>query len=203
MNDNDVLERVQDAMSAIRMETPVETIIARGRTRRRRRISSLAGAGLTLGLGVLVAMFAFGGAGVVPPSEHSSNPAHLMTYSLVSNADGTATLTLIKGQLPDPNTLQRQLAQAGVPAVVSVGSRCDSQGGDPSGLDQVVTSARLPDGRVALTVTPSAMPQGTELAIAFFPNGQTWNLLARGVPTNCTSAAPTPGPTGPNPVVHP
>ncbi len=202
MNDNDVLEWVKDTMSQIHMDTPIEAIFTRGRSRRRRRLSGLAGAGVAIGLGLALAVSINGGSGTVPP-RHVVSPAKLMAFTLVSRPDGTATLTLTKGQLPDPNDLRQQLAEAGVPAVVMVGSRCDSQGGDPSGLDQVVSSKRLTDGTVILVITPSAMPEGSELAIGFFSNGQTWNLVRVDAPLTCTSALPSPGPSGLNPVGHP
>ena len=202
MNDNVVLEWVKDAVSEIHMDTPLEAIVSRGRSRRRRRLSGLAGAGVGIGLGLALAVSAFGRSGTVP-SSHVARPAQLMAFTLVSNPNGTATLTLTKGQLPDPSVLRQQLAQAGVPAMVNVGSRCDSQGGDPPGLGQVITSKRLTNGNVILVITPAAMPEGSELAIGFFTNGQTWNLVTAGAPLTCTSTLPSPGPPGLNPVVHP
>ncbi len=201
MSDNDVLDWVKGGMSEIHMHTPVEAIRGRGRARRRRRFSRRAGAGVAIGLGLALAVSAFTGSGSAP-SPHAARPAQLMAFTLVSHPDGTATLTLTKGQIPDPSVLRQQLAQAGVPAVVMVGSRCDSEGGDPPGLDEVVSSKRLMDGTVVLVITPSAIPQGSELAIGFFSNGQTWNLVAADAPLTCTSAAPSPGPPGLNPV-HP
>jgi hypothetical protein len=202
MSDNDVLEWVKDAMSEIHMHTPVEAILARGHSRRRRRFSGLAGAGVAIGLGLALALSVFDGSGTAP-SPHAASPAKLMAFRLVSHPNGTATLTLTKGQIPDPSVLRQQLAQAGVPAVVTVGSRCDSQGGDPSGLDQVISSNRMRNGTVILVITPSAIPEGSELAIGFFPNGQTWNLLVADSALICTSTPPSPGPPGLNPVVHP
>ena len=202
MSDNDVLGWVKDAMSEIHMDTPVEAIVARGRSRRRRRFSRLAGAGLAIGLGLALALSVFDGSGTAT-SPHAAGPANLMAFTLVSHPNGTATLTLTKGQIPDPSVLRQQLAQAGMPAVVTVGSRCDSQGGDPSGLDQVISSKRLSDGTVILVITPSAMPEGSALAIGFFPNGQTWNLVAADSALTCTSTPPSPGLPGLNPVVHP
>ena len=202
MSDNDVVDWVKDGMSEIHMHTPVEAIQDRGRSRRRRRFAGLAGAGVAIGLGLVLAVSGFMGSGSVP-SPHAARPAQLMAFTLVSHPDGTATLRLTKGQIPDPSVLRQQLAQAGVPAVVMVGSRCDSQGGDPPGLDQVVSSKRLTDGTVILVITPSAIPEGSELAIGFFSNSQTWNLVAADAPLTCTSTAPSPGPPGLNPVVHP
>jgi hypothetical protein len=202
MNDNDVLEWVKDAVSEIHMNTPLEAIVTRGRSRRRRRLSGLAGTGVAIGLGLALAVSAFSGSRTVP-SPDDAGSAQLMGFTLVSNHNGTATLTLTKGQLPDPSVLRQQLAQAGVPAVVNVGSRCDSQGGDPPGLDQVITSQRLTNGDVILVIDPAAMPEGSELAIGFFTDSQTWNLVTAGAPLTCTSTPPSPGPTGLNPVIHP
>jgi hypothetical protein len=201
MNDSDVLEWVENAMSEIHMSRPVEAIVARGRSRRRRRLSRLTGAGVAIGLGSALVASAFIGSGSLP-SRHAVRPTQPMAFTLVSHPDGTASLTLTKGQIPNPRVLRQELEQAGVPAVVTVGSRCDSQGGDPPGLDQVISPKRLTDGSVILVITPSAMPEGSKLAIGFFPNGHTWNLVAADSDLICTSTPPSPGPPGLNPVVH-
>ena len=184
MNDNEVLDHIRNGLSEVRMGTPVEAIMARGRSRRRRRW----GVAVTVTTGFMVGLVAISLlASVRAPT--GENPARLPAFTLVSNLDGTATLTLVKGQIPDPDVLRAKLEQAGIPAVVNVGSSCDSAP-EPVGLDEVVSSYQRADGSVVLVITPSAMPTGTELSIGFFPQGHTWALVTADAPLTCASTNP-------------
>jgi hypothetical protein len=96
-------------------------------------------------------------------------------FTLVSNPDGTATLTLSPGELLDPAALQNDLAQYGIPAIVNVGSFCSSDPA-PAGFSQVVSQYPAGEGSAqvgsgggpTITIDPSAMPAGTELSLGYF-----------------------------------
>ena len=49
-----------------------------------------------------------------------------MAFTLVSNANGTATLTINNAALLDHTTLQKDLAHYGIRALVTSGSFCSS-----------------------------------------------------------------------------
>jgi hypothetical protein len=87
---------------------------------------------------------------------------------VVSNPNGTATATLVKGPGINPDSLGRALSGAGVPAIIKVGTFCRSHG-DTAKLQGVLTSERRSDGTVILVINPKAMPRGTELSIGFKP----------------------------------
>ena len=92
MNDiDDVLLQVRDALPGPRMETPVEAILATGRSRRHRRRAVQATAAvavsgaLALGLGAVVS------SGSPAPAPQTIRTA---AFTLARNANGTASLTL-------------------------------------------------------------------------------------------------------------
>ncbi|HEY0870860.1 MAG TPA: hypothetical protein VGD55_10720 [Acidothermaceae bacterium] len=185
MNDNDILDRVTASASGLHMETPVDAIVARGHVRRRRRVSGTAAVGVIAAVGLAVGLV------TVEGDQHpeSSGGVQLASFTLVSNTDGTATLTLVKGVPLDADGLRHKLADAGIPAIVNVGRACDSHP-QPAGLDQVVSPQRRSDGSVVLTITPSAMPAGAELSIGVFPTGRTWSLATIGAPLTCETTVP-------------
>ncbi|HEY2576703.1 MAG TPA: hypothetical protein VGI74_10395, partial [Streptosporangiaceae bacterium] len=96
-------------------------------------------------------------------------------FTLTSNANGTDTLTINPKVLLEPATLQSDLAQYGIQAVVNSGSLCTSDPA-PAGFSQVVSSdpagpwTGTPRSCVQPTITidPSAMPSGTELSFGYF-----------------------------------
>lgn len=176
MSDNEVLRAASDSLSAMPMASPpdVEAIMARGRARQRRRLSAVAGlsvagaaAGTALALG-LTGMLA-------PAPARGTGTIRTAAFTLVKNANGTATLTLSPRELLDPAALQNDFAQYGIAAKVTSGSLCSS---DPAsaGFSQVVTESpagpytATPQSGVQPTITidPSAMPAGTELSVGDF-----------------------------------
>jgi hypothetical protein len=185
MNDNDVLDRVERSLSGVHMDTPIDVIVARGRIRRRRRTSATAAVAAVAVGGLALSVSAAGGSGKQP----TVGATQLAAFTLVSNADGTDTLTLIKGQPLSASALIEKLSQAGVPAIVNVGKTCDSHP-QPDGLDQVVAPQERADGSVVLVITPSAMPAGAELSIGVFPTAKTWSLATIGAPLTCDSTPP-------------
>ncbi len=186
MNDADVLDRLSESLSGVHMVLPVETIVARGRTRQRRQRSRRMVTGATAVVIVALAVLTFGGHRSTPPASTGGN-IHLAAFTLVANRDGTATLTLIKGVPIDAEALRQKLAQAGVPAVVTVGRACSNPVADSAALDQVVSVQPRTDGTVVMVITPSAMPNGTELSIGVFPTHKTWTLAAADAPLTCTT----------------
>ena len=174
MTDGAELRELRDSLSGVAMpERPrLEAITARGRARRRHRLSAVAGlsvvgaaAGTALALGLT---------GVLGPAP-APGTIRTASFTLVSNANGTATLTISPKELLDPAALQSDLAQYGIPAKVTTGSFCSSDPA-PAGFSQVVSSSpagpytATPQNGVhpTITIDPAAMPAGTELSIGNF-----------------------------------
>jgi len=190
MNDNDVLDQVRESVSGLSMHTPVEAIRAKARARRRRRISGLAAGGVATVVAVAGLFAVIGGRDTGSPA----NPgvARLAAFS-VGGGPGGATLTLRKGAQYrlDPDALRQALAGRGIPAVVNVGSMCDSVP-EPQGLDQVISSHRDADGSVFTTFDVAAMPAGSMISIGYFPTHTEFALIEEGAPLHC-STSPNPG----------
>ena len=128
-------------------------------------MTAAAGTALVLGL-----------TGVLGPAPaRSTGTIRTAAFTLVSNSNGTATLTLSPGELLDPAALQSDLAQYGIPALVTTGSFCTSDPA-PAGFSQVVSEyppgpwTLTPQSGVQPTITidPAAMPAGTELSVGDF-----------------------------------
>jgi hypothetical protein len=174
MSDSEVLRAASASLSAIPVASPpdVEAIIAKGRGHRARRISAIAG--LSVAAATAGTAVALGLAGVLGPA---GTPGTIRTaaFTLVSNSDGTATLTITPKELLDPAALQSDLAQYGIPAKVTSGSLCTSDPA-PAGFSQVVSfspagpSTATPQSGVqpSITIDPSAIPVGTELSVGDF-----------------------------------
>jgi hypothetical protein len=205
MSDNEVLRAASDSLSAIPVASPpdVEAIIARGRARRRHRLSAVAGVSVAAGVGTALAL---GLTGVLGPAR---TPGTIQTaaFTLVSNSDGTATLTINPKELLDPAALQSDLAQYGIPAKVTSGSFCSSDP-HPDGFSQVVSSYPAGEGSYSpqsgvqptITIDPSAMPAGAELSVGYFQlssgeyagSQQADVVLIDTSSDTCTSAPPDP-----------
>ncbi len=202
MNDIDnVLLQARDALSGARMETPVEAILAKGRSRRhRRRLAQLSAAvaasgALALGLATVI------GSGNPAPAPGTIRTA---AFTLTRNANGTASLTLSQDQVFDPATLQQALARDGIPALVQAGTYCTSTPAPPS---SGVVSLQLPDGSpvakstpdhqspvppdAVTVINPAAMPAGTELSFTYRNHDRvlTFSLIYTAAHT-CSSTPP-------------
>jgi hypothetical protein len=120
-----------------------------------------AGTGLALGL-----------TGVLGPAR-TPGTIRTASFTLVSNANGTATLAINPKELLGPAALQSDLAQCGIPAKVTSGSFCSSDP-HPAGFSRVVSvdwpsNASPRSGvRPTITIDPSAMPAGAELSVGYF-----------------------------------
>jgi hypothetical protein len=191
----------------------VTEIIRQGDRRRRRSLArqslgglsaaGVVGAGVALGLGLT-------GSAPTRAPAHGTGTIRTLAFTLVSNADGTATLTINPNVLLEPSTLQSDLAQDGIPAMVTVGSFCSSDPA-PAGFSQVVSVEKIPPGEPpqaskpqpsperTMTIDAAAMPAGTELSFGNFQlaNGeQTSFALIDTSSYTCTSTAPSTPPPG-------
>jgi hypothetical protein len=155
---NDVFDTMRESMEGVHMHTPVERIVAAGRARRRRKVTAIAvGAAVAGGLSLVVAT---GGQQVNAPP--AGVHVQLAAFSVDSNADGTVTVKLTKEQTLDPAALQNALAQAGIPADIRINEFCNSPVDIP-GFDKVMSDSKEEDGRVVMTIDPTAMPEGTKI----------------------------------------
>ena len=172
MSDNEVLRTAAESLSAMPVARPpdVGAIMARSRARRARRLSAVAGlsvAGAAAGTALAVGL-----TGAAGPAR-TSGTIRTASFTLASNANGTATLTINPKELLDPAALQSDLAQDGIPAKVTSGSFCSSDP-HPAGFSQVVSVNWPPDAspqngiHPTITIDPSAMPAGAELSVGYF-----------------------------------
>jgi hypothetical protein len=174
LSDNEVLRTASYSLSAIPVASPpdVEAIMARGRARRRHRLSAIAGlsvAGAAAGTALVLGLTGVLGGTQAPGTIRTA------AFTLVSNSNGTATLTISPGELLDPAALQSDLAQYGIPAKVTTGSLCTSDPA-PAGFSQVVSEYPPGEGsytpqsgvQPTITIDPAAIPAGTELSVGDF-----------------------------------
>ncbi|MFG2055251.1 hypothetical protein ACGFI9_14590 [Micromonospora sp. NPDC048930] len=168
MRDQEVLRAVSDGLSGLDLDTPAEEIIAAGNARRRRRLAAGTVAGMALAAGLAVAVPFAGSGPAAPPTAQrpaSLAPVDLAAFSVVSNPNGTVTLTLSLKQLAEPDEVREALSAAGVPAVVRVGSVCYSVPA-PGHLERVF-SDRMEGGKLLLVITPSGIPKGAVVNIGY------------------------------------
>ncbi|MGH3202812.1 MAG: hypothetical protein ACRDP5_12285 [Streptosporangiaceae bacterium] len=187
------LQRMADDAARQARPPAAAEIIRQGDRRRRRSLTrqslgglsaaGVVGAGVALGLGLT---------GSAP--AHTTGTIRTAAFTLVNNADGTATLTINNNVLFDPGTLQSDLGQDGIPAKVTVGSFCSSDPA-PASASQVVSVANLQPGEdPTVTIDPRAMPAGTELSFGNFQvanGGRTFLAVIDTGSYTCTSTAPT------------
>jgi hypothetical protein len=193
------LQRMADDAARQARPPAAAEIIRQGDRRRRRSLTGRA-------LGGLAAAGIAGAATALSLGLASSAPTHgtirTAAYTLVSNANGTATLTIRNlNVLLEPGTLQSDLARDGIRAMVTVGRFCSSDPA-PAGWTRVMSFPGSPadPGPVrAVVINPAAMPAGTELSFGNFQlaNGaQTSVALIDTRSYTCTSIAPTAPPPG-------
>jgi hypothetical protein len=199
---DDVLLQARDALSGTRMETPVEAILAKGRSRRRRRRLAQLSAAVASGALAL-------GLAIVGSNSSAPAPGTLRTaaFTLARNANGTASLTLNQDQVFNPAALQQALARDGIPALVQTGTYCTSTPAPPS---SGVVSIQLPDGSpvphtgnqspvppdAVTVINPAAMPGGTELSFTYSNHDR--DLTGSLIYTAAHTCSSTP-PVGPPP----
>jgi hypothetical protein len=193
------LQRVAD--DAARQARPLAAteIIRQGDRRRRRSLTRQSVGGLSVVAGVGAAGVALGLALTGSAPAHATGTIRTAAFTLVSNPNGTATLTINNNVLFEPGTLQRDLAQDGIPAKVTVGSFCSTDPA-PAAVSQVVSVPKIqPGAEPTVTINPQAMTAGTELSFGNFQlanGGQTFLALIDTGSYTCTSTAPTVPPRG-------
>ena len=120
---------------------------------------------------------------------------HLADFSVDTNPGGTVTVILSQAQIVDPGALGQALAQAGVPARITIGSFCYNPVQDRSALFQAVAMRQPGPGEASdVVITPSKLPTRSLLAIAYVMNGAVgkpfFSILTAGAPVTCTSSPP-------------
>ncbi|MDX6431333.1 MAG: hypothetical protein QOE54_3699 [Streptosporangiaceae bacterium] len=218
-HDTDVLDALRGSLQDVTtMRTPVEEIIAVGRTRRRRRrlIGAASAVAATAGLAAAVSSPFGGGSANEPGFSTAAGTVHVRTvaFTVDTRKDGTVLVTWDKERyFKDRTGLQAALTKAGFPVLIKVGEFCkgpqDNGTLDPSGVgpgvDRVMKGHKADGGKVAFTFTPSAMPAGTQLFIGYLSPSQLQvthgrpGSVERLVPTaetlTCTTQAPPPNTT--------
>jgi hypothetical protein len=171
---------------------------------RRPAIAGLAAAVVAIGAGLGIDhALSSGPASKSPGSSHTrgGTGAHLASFSVDKAANGTVTVTLYSNHAPDAAGLRRALAGAGVPALVTVGAVC-FEPGPVSDLGQVLSRPpHVPFGTAVVTITPSAIPSGSELSFGYFflPGGNGGGIHVTIVPDHAHLTCKKDPPFGPQP----
>ncbi|HLK73701.1 MAG TPA: hypothetical protein VKU77_08670 [Streptosporangiaceae bacterium] len=207
LTDSAELRELRGSWSAVIIPEPprIETITARGRARRRRRLGGAAGLSVAAAAaGTALALSLTGALGSAP--ARGTGTIRTAAFTILSNPNGTTTLTINPSELLDPATLQRDLAQDGIPAMVTVGSFCSSDPA-PAGFSRVVsfqpageTTVQEPSAeQPTITIDPAAMPAGTELSFGDFQltAGEQQAAFALIDTSSYTCTSTPPGPAGP------
>ena len=158
-----------DAARQVRPPAAAEIIRQGDRRRRqslrRRALGGLAAAGIA---GAATAL-SLGLAGSAP--AHGTGTIRTAGFTLVGNANGTATLRVNPMVLLEPGALQSDLARYGIRSMVTVGSFCSSDP-PPAGIKKVIKFAGSPGNPGNdMMINPAAMPEGTELSFGNFQRG--------------------------------
>src|SRR5271166_5267645 len=165
MNDNDVISEVRSGFDEFHMTTPVETVVARGRTLRRRRKSLR-----SLGAAIAAVAIVLAGAGIWRGSSHPQ--AALAAWTVSKHSDGIVAVTI--RQLSDPAGLQRALRSEGVPAIVRFSAQNPPDclvdpTGTPADYARIFPFTKGGSSTVAFTINPVALPPGAGLWIEVRP----------------------------------
>lgn len=216
MNDHDtdapaVLDALKASLDGVTMGTPVEQIMAAGRTRlRRRRLVSAATAAVAV-TGAAFGVTTYANPPAAPPGASDSTPRiSTVAYTVDRNPNGTIQVTWDKQRyFEDHEGLQAALRGVGFPVLIKVGEFCKGPNDDGTlnasgigpGVDRVMQGTEA-DGKVTFVFTPSAMPAGKQLFIGYLSPaqlavthgapGSVERLISTGVPLTCTTDAPSP-----------
>jgi hypothetical protein len=189
------LQRMADDAARQTRPPAVAEIVRQGNRRRRRSLTRRSLGGLS-GAGVVGAGVALGLGLTGSAPAHGTATIRTAAFTLVSNANGTATLSINPKVLLEPGTLQRDLARDGIRAMVTVGRFCDSDPA-PAGWTRVMSfpgSPADPGPVQAVVIHAAAMPAGTELSFGNFQLGngaQTSVALIDTGSYTCTTTTPT------------
>jgi hypothetical protein len=186
------LQRMADGAARQARPPAAAEIIRQGDRRRRSRtrqsLGGLSAAGV-VGAGVALGLALTGSA-----PAHTTGTIRTAAFTLVNNANGTATLTINNYVLFEPGILQADLAQDGITAKVTVGSFCSSDPAPASASQVVSVPAGRPGEAPTVTIDPKAMPAGSELSFGNFQlanGGRTFIAVIDPGSYTCTSTAPT------------
>jgi hypothetical protein len=198
VNDNEVLSTLRNYFAEVHLDTPVDTLIAAGRSRHRQRV--LTGLAATAAVAVAGLTFAMTGTNhsagetstarasvVAPVGVHIK----LAGFTVDTVANGSVSMTLTKAMMVNATDLQHALTKAGVTAkVITSGPLCE--GPDLPALGKVLTATpKNADGGVSLLINPRAMPTGTVLIfyVLHDSNGASWGIrfVAADSPVTCTN----------------
>jgi hypothetical protein len=206
----EVLDVLRESLDGVSMRTPVERLMAAGRTRLHRRRLAGGATAVVAAAGVALGMTTYANPPTAPP-EASDSALHIQTvaYTVDRRTDGTIEVTWDKQRyFDDREGLQAALREAGFPVLIKVGEFCkgpsDDGTLDPSGtgpgVERVVRRESEADGKVTFVFVPSAMPAGKQLFIGYLSPaqlavthgspGSVERLISTGVPLTCTTVAP-------------
>jgi hypothetical protein len=187
------LQRMADGAARQARPPAAAEIIRQGDRRRRRSFARQSLGGLSAA-GVVGAGVALGLALTGSAPAHTTGTIQTAAFTLVSNANGTATLTINNYVLFEPGILQADLTRDGIQAKVTAGSFCSSDPA-PASTSQVVSVPDIQPGEApTVTIDPRAMPAGTELSFGNFQlanGGRTFIAVIDPGSYTCTSTAPT------------
>lgn len=210
----EVLDALKESLDGITMGTPVDQIMAAGRTRLHRRRLAAAATAVVTAVGVALGVTTYANPPAAPPGASdpiADGALHIQTvaYTVDRSADGTIEVTWDKQRyIDDREGLEAALREAGFPVLIKVGEFCkgpDDDGTlDPSGtgpgVDRVMKGESEADGKVTFVFVPSAMPPGKQLFIGYLSPaqlavthgspGSVERLISTGVPLTCTTIAP-------------
>jgi hypothetical protein len=219
MNDDEVLARARESVSAaraalagMRMEHPVQGILAAGRARRVRHLrQGLGGTAAAAVVAALALVLPLGAPGAAARTVH----VNLAAWSVNTSPDGTVTFSM--RNISDPARLQRVLAEAGLPAMVRYGEICwpdhaplptpgivQPEGIAPGVLASPLSAAQAAQ-RVLMSVVwvihPSNLPPGTRFIISEITPAQVRPGHVEGgfilAPDSATVTCSTAPPAGP------
>jgi hypothetical protein len=184
---------------------PAEEAVTRGRARLTtvmsapraiRRGHRRLAAGIIAATAAAAVVLGAGLSGSFGSAARDTGTIRTAAFTLVEHANGTVTLTINPRVLLEPATLQSDLRQDGIPAVVTTGSFCSSDP-IPVGFPQVVSVSQLVGKQLTVTISPAAMPAGTEVSFGNFQysSNNSTDTAIELIDTNsftCTSTLPAP-----------
>jgi len=157
MNDDELHTTVRDHFTDVRMDTPMDEIVTRGRAVRARRRIPVAVGGLAAAAGVAIGVATLASGG--QPASHATS-ATLTAWTVQKQANGDVRVTI--RDLRDPSGLQARLRADGIPASVSYSglpAACQPAAVTKTQLHSVVN--RQQHGRrLVFIIHPSALPSG-------------------------------------------
>ena len=209
MGDRELLAVLHDSGSRVRLSVrpPLETIVARGRVYRRHRLTRGVGSALAVTAAIAVAIPAYLTAGsghpaarVAEPVKVGSGPVHvvLSAFSVNTNPNNTVTVTITPAQALDPSTFRQIMAEAGVPAIINVGTLCRTANTQHVSAGGAMQLEPQPGGDLTVVINPALVPAGIEYSFGYFSDHVAVAPVEIGQPLSCgasSGAPPIPAPS--------